>query len=136
MTCLSTALDRLNMGQSDSRQQLGIAAFSGDGLASQWDVILPMAAFAMTGAAVIARTAIIIPARIDFNELILIYIIINQAQAKSKLVRTAKGLALQAQGEALLNLRYIVLRLFLKYGFQVGFRRGYWLDSEFFHQDV
>lgn len=79
-TCLSTALDRLNMGQSASRQQLGIAAFSGEGLASQWDAILyVMAAFAMTGAAVVARTATTTPARIDLNRLTLIYIIIIQA---------------------------------------------------------
>ncbi|MDO8716648.1 MAG: hypothetical protein Q7J73_07575 [Dehalococcoidales bacterium] len=77
--CLSTALDRLNMGQSEARQQLGIAAFSGEGVESQCDAILAMAAFAMTGAAVIARTAMIIAPRSDFNKLVLIYIIIIQA---------------------------------------------------------
>ncbi len=68
------------MGQSEVRQQLGTVVLCGEGLASQWDAILyVMAAFAMTGAAVIATTAMTIPARIDRNKLVLIYIIVNQA---------------------------------------------------------
>lgn len=45
----------------------------------QWAAILIWAASATAGATAMARTAMTIPARIDFNELVRIYIIIIQA---------------------------------------------------------
>ncbi len=47
----------------------------------------------MAGAAFIAITATIIPARIDLNKLVLIYIIIIQAQTKIKPVSLASRIS-------------------------------------------
>ena len=79
ITFLSTMPDSGKSEQSGARQQFGIATFSRGGLELQWAVILSMDATAMTGAAAMARTAMTIPAMIDFNKLVLIYIIIIQA---------------------------------------------------------
>lgn len=73
ITLLSTMLDSGKSEQSGARQQFGIATFSRGGLELQWAAILIWAASATAGATAIARTAMITPARIDFNELVRIY---------------------------------------------------------------